>query len=77
MKTLEGRLQMSGRSFGFVIPSDPKESDIYISRDALRNAMHGDQVAVRILDEPSSDGRRAEGIITEILHRANTHIAGL
>ena len=77
MKTLEGRLQMSGRSFGFVIPSDPKESDIYISRDALQNAMHGDQVAVRILDGPSSDGRRAEGIITEILHRANTHIAGL
>ena len=77
MKTLEGRLQMSGRSFGFVIPADSNEADVYIPRDGLMNAMHGDQVAVRILNSSGSDGRRAEGTITKIIHRANTHIAGL
>lgn len=77
MKTVEGRLQMSGRSFGFVIPSDPKEPDIYVPRDGLINAMHGDQVVVKVLESPGSEGRKAEGKISKILNRANTRIAGL
>lgn len=67
---------MSGRGFGFVIPTDPNEPDIFIPREGLSTAMHGDQVVVRIV-ENSTEGRKAEGRISKILQRANLHVAGL
>lgn len=67
---------MSGRSFGFVIPNDPQEADIFVPRGSLRNAMHGDQVLVKILPGQVQEGRRLEGSIQKILQRANTQIAG-
>ena len=76
MKMIEGRLQLSGRGFGFVIPSIPEEPDVFIPREGLQDAMHGDQVSVRVLDRVSTAGRKAEGQIVKVLRRANTHIVG-
>ena len=76
MKTIDGRLQLSGRGFGFLIPSDPTESDVFISREGLQDAMHGDQVSVRLTERATLYGRKAEGWVVKVLQRANTHIVG-
>ncbi|HWR28844.1 MAG TPA: ribonuclease R [Negativicutes bacterium] len=76
MKTLEGRLQLSGRGFGFVIPIEPEEPDVFVPRESIQDAMHGDQVIVRLLERSATAGRKAEGQIIKVLRRANTHIVG-
>lgn len=76
MKTIEGRLQLSGRGFGFVIPADPSEPDIYIPRANMNDAMHGDQVLVRLAERAEIYGRKPEGWIIKVLQRANTQIVG-
>ena len=76
MKTIEGRLQLSSRGFGFVIPAEPAEPDVFVPRESLQDAMHGDQVVVRLLERGTTSGRKAEGLIIKILRRANTHIVG-
>jgi len=76
MKTIEGRLQLSSRGFGFVIPAEPAEPDVFVPRESIQDAMHGDQVVVRLLERGTTAGRKAEGLIIKILRRANTHIVG-
>ena len=76
MKTIEGRLQLSSRGFGFVIPAEPAEPDVFVPRESIQDAMHGDQVVVRLLERGTTSGRKAEGLIIKILRRANTHIVG-
>ena len=76
MKNIEGRLQLSGRGFGFVIPSDRELPDVFIPHEGLQDAMHGDQVLVRLVERAAVAGRKAEGQIVKILQRANTHIVG-
>ena len=76
MKRIEGRLQLSGRGFGFLIPSDPDEPDIYIPRANMNDAMHGDQVVVRLTERAELYGRKPEGWVAKIIERANTRIVG-
>ena len=76
MKAIEGRLQLSGRGFGFLIPSDPDEPDIYIPRANMNDAMHGDQVVVRLTERAELYGRKPEGWVVKIIERANTRIVG-
>ncbi len=76
MKKIEGRLQLSGKGFGFVIPSDPAEPDVYIPREGMMDAMHGDQVTVRLVERVAMTGRKAEGQIIKVLKRANIRIVG-
>ena len=63
MKNIEGRLQLSGRGFGFVIPSDRELPDVFIPHEGLQDAMHGDQVLVRLVERAAVAGRKAEGQI--------------
>ena len=76
MKTIEGRLQLSSRGFGFVIPAEPAEPDVFVPRESIQDAMHGDQVVVRLLERGTIAGRKAEGLIIKIIRRTNTHIVG-
>jgi len=62
--------------FGFVIPSDRELPDVFIPHEGLQDAMHGDQVLVRLVERAAVVGRKAEGQIVKILQRANTHIVG-
>ncbi len=66
---LTGTLQ-EGRTFAFVVPDDPRIGrDIYISRDELGGATHGDKVVVRL--QPWTDEHRnPEGTVTEVLGRS-------
>jgi ribonuclease R len=63
--------------YGFVLPDEPvpgMEGDLYIGRDAMGDAMHGDRVAARIVRR----GRmgRAEGRVIRIVKRAHETLVG-
>jgi ribonuclease R len=75
-----GRLTMHRDGYGFVIPeSDEVRSritgDIYVSPNAIDNAMHGDRVLVEI-GPVRSDGR-AEGKILRVVGRAHPSVVGI
>ncbi len=68
MEMVEGRIELHPEGYAFVIPSDKRRKDIYISRDNLQDAWHGDRVIVALL--PSSRGKSPEGRVVKIIHRA-------
>jgi ribonuclease R len=70
-----GRIQGNPRGFGFLIPDDPAEEDVYISAENMNGAMHNDRVIVRLL--PSVYGYPSrEGEVYKVLERANKTIVG-
>ena len=86
-KVVHGRLACHPDGYGFVVPDDPNAApgDIFIPPGKMRNATHGDQVAVRI-GEPDGKQTRgkptrkprqgAEGEILRVLSRAREEIVG-
>ncbi len=90
---LTGRLVTHRDGYGFVVPDKPvpgMEGDLFIGRDALGDAMHGDHVLARIERRSGptsrsgrvirSDGQvpgRAEGRIVRVLERAHPTVVGL
>ncbi len=75
MNLLRGKLQGHPKGFGFVIPEESDEKDVYVQEKDINGAMNGDQVLVRL--NYKSSGSRPEGEIIRILKRANTDIVGL
>ena len=78
MNLVVGRLSMSPKGFGFIIPdvrANEEETDVFVPGAALATAMHGDRVAARVTPS-ETPGRAREGEIIRILVRANTHIVG-
>ncbi|MGH9774422.1 MAG: ribonuclease R family protein [Candidatus Acidiferrales bacterium] len=75
---ITGRLVAHRDGYGFVVP-DTKvpglEGDLFIGRDRLADAMHGDRVQAR-LERRRPDGR-AEGRILEVLERQHPTVVGL
>ncbi len=69
-----GIIQINERGFGFVT-SEKEEKDIFIPQEYLNGAMNQDKVLVKI-KKTSSEGKRAEGEIINILNRANTKLIG-
>lgn len=74
MDLLLGRIEGNSKGFGFLIPEDPEESDVFISRENLNGAMHNDKVFVRILT--GKKRKQREGEVVKILERANRRIVG-
>ena len=73
-ETVVGTFQKS-RNFGFVVPDDKKfNTDIFISKNHIKNAQNNDKVVVRIVKYPQK-GKNAEGEIVEVL--GNTNQAGI
>ncbi|HXW54121.1 MAG TPA: VacB/RNase II family 3'-5' exoribonuclease [Candidatus Cybelea sp.] len=73
-----GRLVAHRDGYGFVVPDSPMagvEGDLFIGRDKLADAMHGDRVLARI-ENRKPDGR-AEGRIVQVLKREHPTIVGL
>ena len=59
------------RSYGFVVPDDKKiGTDVFIAKANCNGAKANDKVIVRITKYPSN-GKNAEGIITEVLGGAD------
>src|SRR5437899_12393913 len=90
---LTGRLVAHRDGYGFVVPDKPvpgMEGDLFIRRDALGDAMHGDHVLARIERRSGPAGRsgrvtradgqapgRVEGRIVRVLERAHPTVVGL
>ena len=88
---VRGRLVLHHDGYGFVVPDVPMpqlDGDIFIPRDAVEDAMHGDRVVAklqRVSDSRGRDfrvagsrgGQRAEGRIVRVLGRAHPSVVGL
>jgi ribonuclease R len=78
---IRGRLVLHHDGYGFVVPEKPipnLDGDLFIPRDYVEDAMHGDQVIARIARLSGTAGaRRAEGRIVRIIGRAHPSIVGL
>lgn len=70
---LRGKLFVSRAGYGFVI-SEQEAGDIYVSRDDLGGAIHGEQVEVVL--KPSIKGKGLEGKIVRILEREKGRVVG-
>jgi ribonuclease R len=78
---ITGRLVLHHDGYGFVVPDTPIPNlhrDVFIPRDAVEDAMHGDHVLVKIQRRSGLAGdQRAEGRIITILGRAHPTVVGL
>jgi ribonuclease R len=75
---IAGRMVAHREGYGFVVPDQPVPSvdgDLFIGRDNVGDAMHGDRVLARIIRR-RTDGR-AEGRIVQIVEREHPTIVGL
>jgi ribonuclease R len=70
-----GRYSRHPAGFGFVVPDDPEQSDLFIPPGANAGAIHGDIVAARVV-AVKPDGRR-EGTIARVVERRSETIVGL
>jgi len=73
MDLVKGRISAHRDGFGFVIPDDGG-SDLYISSREMRKVLHGDRVLAAVTGT-DRQGRR-EGMIADVLERANDSIVG-
>lgn len=78
---IKGRLVLHQDGYGFVVPDvvlPNVDGDIFIPRDYVEDAMHGDTVIARIARLSGLPGaRRAEGRIVRIVGRAHPSVVGL
>ncbi len=79
---LTGRLVAHRDGYGFVVPDTPRkdlEGDLFIGRDSMGDAMHGDHVLASIERRSRFADRagRAEGRILRVINRAHDTVVGL
>ena len=72
-----GRISVHRDGYGFLIPDKPipgMTGDVFLGRDAIRGAMHGDRAIVRI--GHMGGGGKVEGEVHKILKRAHPTVVG-
>ncbi|MCK8828467.1 ribonuclease R [Natroniella acetigena] len=74
MNLVVGRLQGHTKGFGFLIPDNPEQQDIYINLNDMNGAMHNDKVVVRIMGGKGTE--KLSGEIVKILERKNKTVVG-
>lgn len=72
---IEGTFEANERGFGFVIPDDENEADIFVAPADIKGAFNGDRVEVRVVST-GDEKRGPEGIITRIIERSHKKIIG-
>jgi ribonuclease R len=75
---IAGRMVTHRDGYGFVVPNKPipgVDGDLFIGRDGIGDAMHGDKVLARIARR-RNDGR-AEGRIVQVVVREHPTLVGL
>jgi len=78
---IRGRLVLHQDGYGFVVPDlvvPNLDGDLFIPRDYVEDAMHGDHVIAKITRLSGIPGaRRAEGRIVRVVARAHPSVVGL
>ncbi|UJF33051.1 ribonuclease R [Paenibacillus hexagrammi] len=75
MNLIRGKLQAHAKGFGFLIPEDRDQPDVYIHANDMNTAMNGDLILVRVTSK-SPAGGRMEGEVVRVVTRANSQIVG-
>jgi ribonuclease R len=70
--SVKGVLDITRSGIGYVIV-EGREKDLLVRPQDFNKAMHGDTVRVKVKD---SNGRRAEGVVEEVLERKRTEFIG-
>lgn len=76
MGLITGKLQVHKKGFGFLIPENEGENDVFIPSSCMNGAMNGDRILVQITRD-DLNGKKREGEVAEILERANTKVIGV
>jgi ribonuclease R len=71
-----GTLQAHTKGFGFLIPEEEGQKDVFIPSNCLKGAMNGDKIAVKVTREDTNTKKR-EGEVVEIIERNTTKIVGV
>ncbi|WP_423823739.1 ribonuclease R [Salinisphaera sp. SPP-AMP-43] len=74
MDLVRGKVQGHRDGFGFLLPDDGSQDDVFLSPRQMRLVMHGDRVVVHVTGRDAR-GRR-EGRIAEVLERVNETVIG-
>ena len=78
MNLVVGRLSMTGKGFGFIIPDykeNETDTDVFVPAVQMGGAMNGDRVVARVTPA-EMPGRSREGEIIRIVEHANKKIVG-
>ena len=73
-KKLEGIYRKNQKGFGFV-KIEEREDEIYIAKKNSINALNGDKVLIKIIEE-KTDSKKAEGRIIKVLERKKDTVVG-
>lgn len=73
---IAGKLQAHQRGFGFLLPDDKSEEDVFIFAENLNGAMNKDRVLVKLITPHHASNRSREGEVLKVLTRANKNIVG-
>ncbi|MVX66123.1 ribonuclease R [Clostridium chromiireducens] len=71
-----GTLQAHVKGFGFLIPEEEGQKDVFLPSNSLNGAMNGDKIAVKVTREDTNTKKR-EGEVVEIIERNTTKIVGV
>jgi ribonuclease R len=70
----EGTLTVNPRGFGFVASEGAAGDDVYVAREAMAGAMHGDRVRVQVTGRTTQG---SEGVVVAVLDRSVVRVAGV
>jgi len=71
-----GKLQAHAKGFGFLIPDEEGQKDVFLPSNFMNGAMNGDRISVKVTREDRNTKKR-EGEVVEILERNTTNIVGV
>jgi len=71
-----GKLQSHAKGFGFLIPDEEGQNDVFIQSTSMNGAMNGDKISVKVTREDTNTKKR-EGEVVEIIERNTTNIVGI
>lgn len=71
-----GKLQAHAKGFGFLIPDEEGQKDVFIPSTSMNGAMNGDKISVKVTREDTNSKKR-EGEVVKIIERNTTNIVGI
>ncbi|WP_294153877.1 ribonuclease R [uncultured Clostridium sp.] len=71
-----GTLQAHAKGFGFLIPDEEGQKDVFIPSNCMKGAINGDKIAVKVTREDTNT-RKREGEVVKIIERNTTTVVGI